>query len=176
MTKTFFSGVTTLEELKKEYRQLCMLHHPDLGGNTETMQQINREYEHVFNLLKDQHNQAAAEEAEREPNPAKRHTRPINETPEEYQEIILKLLKIGGIEIELCGSWLWIFGDTYAHKAELKAAGCKWASKKYMWYWRPESEACTGNRKSRTMKYIRQRYGSEKIQNGRKADKKEIAA
>lgn len=39
----FFKNVRTLEELKKEYRTLAMKHHPDRGGDLETMQAINSE-------------------------------------------------------------------------------------------------------------------------------------
>src|SRR3712207_5728063 len=34
----------SLAELKKLYHQLARQHHPDLGGDTEIMQQINAEY------------------------------------------------------------------------------------------------------------------------------------
>ena len=32
----YFTNVKTLDELKKEYRRLLMLHHPDRGGDTGT--------------------------------------------------------------------------------------------------------------------------------------------
>ena len=32
-------------EIKNEYRRLAKLHHPDLGGDTATMQEINLQYE-----------------------------------------------------------------------------------------------------------------------------------
>lgn len=34
----YFINVTTLDELKKQYRRLAMIHHPDVGGDVETMQ------------------------------------------------------------------------------------------------------------------------------------------
>ncbi|MCL2095574.1 MAG: hypothetical protein FWH10_01570 [Oscillospiraceae bacterium] len=33
----YFSNPRTLEELKKQYRELAMKHHSDKGGDTETM-------------------------------------------------------------------------------------------------------------------------------------------
>ena len=45
---------TTLEELKKQYTDLAKLHHPDRGGNNETMQEINLEYERALKMIKDQ--------------------------------------------------------------------------------------------------------------------------
>ena len=39
-----------------------------------------------------------------------------------------------GIEIEVCGSWVWVSGDTKPHKERLKALGFCWHSKKHCWY------------------------------------------
>lgn len=48
----YFNRCKTLEELKKEFRRLAMLHHPDRDGDTETMKGINAEYDVVFPVLK----------------------------------------------------------------------------------------------------------------------------
>ena len=37
----YFANCKTLDELKKEFRRLCMIHHPDRGGDTATMAAIN---------------------------------------------------------------------------------------------------------------------------------------
>ena len=55
----YFTNCTTLETLKKEYRRLCMLHHPDRGGDTATMAAINDEYDAVFPALKLAYNRTA---------------------------------------------------------------------------------------------------------------------
>ena len=39
----WFNNPRTLEELKKQYKKLAVAHHPDLGGNTADMQEINNE-------------------------------------------------------------------------------------------------------------------------------------
>ena len=77
-------------------------------------------------------------------------------------KIIIAIMDLEGIEVELVGSWIWISGDTKTHKATLKEIGCNWASKKLMWYWRPEEFKSYG-RKSTSMNDIRNKYGSEKI-------------
>lgn len=43
----YFASCRTLDELKKEYRRLAMLNHPDRGGDEETMKAINNEYDAV---------------------------------------------------------------------------------------------------------------------------------
>lgn len=57
----YFADVRTLEELKAAYRRLAMQHHPDVGGDTATMQAINAEFDALFPLLRMVHNQTAAE-------------------------------------------------------------------------------------------------------------------
>ena len=37
----FFDQLSTVAQIKTEYRRLCFLHHPDIGGDTATMQQVN---------------------------------------------------------------------------------------------------------------------------------------
>lgn len=148
----YFNNCKTIEELKKAYRKQAQANHPDNGGNAEVMKAINAEYEKMFNRLKAAHNQDASTG----------RTKKMNETAAEYMDIIQKIISFVGIEIEVCGSWVWVSGDTYRYKAELKAAGFRWASKKKMWYWRNEEDACKSNGKSKSMEYIRETYGSEK--------------
>ncbi len=45
---TCFQNITSLVGLKKQYRALAKQHHPDRGGSTEAMQEINREFEKLF--------------------------------------------------------------------------------------------------------------------------------
>lgn len=149
----YFKNINSIEELKKLYRKLCQLNHPDNGGNVEIMAKINNEYAELFNELKKSHNRKAeADESGK--------TRPINECPEEFINIISRLVSLKGLTVELCGSWIWISGETKTHKDILKSIGCKWASKKKMWYWRSEKDAIR-SKGAKSMEYIRSKYGSE---------------
>lgn len=56
----YFESCKTLDELKKEFRRLAMKHHPDVGGDTATMQTINAEFDRVFPLYKLRANQAGS--------------------------------------------------------------------------------------------------------------------
>ena len=53
--KTYFSNVQTLDELRKQYRDLLKKYHPDNGGSEEETKAINIEYERLFKILKDKH-------------------------------------------------------------------------------------------------------------------------
>ena len=145
----YFININTLDELKAAYRRLSMKHHPDRGGDTATMQEINAEHDELFERLKKQHN-ASADEFHQ-----------TTETPEEFREIIELLLKLDGLTVELCGSWLWIGGDTRQHKETLKAAGCRWSNNKKLWYWHHAEEGRKWRRGKATMSDIRTKYGSQ---------------
>jgi hypothetical protein len=47
----YFNRTDTLEALKSEYRRLALENHPDKGGKTETMQEINAEFDLMFRIL-----------------------------------------------------------------------------------------------------------------------------
>jgi curved DNA-binding protein CbpA len=45
MMVLYFQNCKDLIEAKKHYFELALLHHPDKGGDTETFQEIKRQYE-----------------------------------------------------------------------------------------------------------------------------------
>lgn len=49
----YFSNITSLAALKKQYRVLAIANHPDKGGDTRIMQEINAEFGTLFALWKD---------------------------------------------------------------------------------------------------------------------------
>ena len=148
-----FAHVNTLNELKHEYRQQALHHHPDCGGSDEAMKKINADYTARFEELKKAHNAAAAQDHSGK-------TKPTTEAPEEFITIISQLLKLDGITVELCGCWLWISGETKKHREALKSAGCQWAPKKGLWSWHHEEDTRHYYRGSQPMNKIRMKYGS----------------
>ena len=158
----FFDGVKTLNELKDRYRALAKKWHPDLGGDGETMKRINDEHDRLFEILKAKQNAAAdADET--------RKTRYTTETAEEFRDIIVELLKIADITVELCGSWVWVTGNTLAHKDELKKLGLRWSGNKKAWYWRhPERGGHWSG--GADMAWIRKKYGSVVVVKGSNPD------
>lgn len=149
----FFKNCKTLDELKKAYKAAAMKHHPDMGGDTATMQTINAEYEARFEVLKRSQNEQAAEDTTG-------RTRATTESAGDFIQIINALLKLDGLAIELCGRWLWIGGETKKHKTALSAAGCRWSGSKKLWYWRFQEDSGHWHKGTKTMAQIRSKYGS----------------
>ena len=48
----YFTNINTLDELKAAYRRLSLKHHPDCGGDEETMKAINAEHDELFEAQK----------------------------------------------------------------------------------------------------------------------------
>ena len=148
----WFSNPTSLEELKKQYHKLVMQHHPDRGGSEADMKSINNEYDRLFEKLKNTH-----ENAKGETYTAQTET---TETPDEFKEIIEKLITLDGIVIEICGSWLWITGNTYIHREILKKLQFRFSKSKLAWYYHNDGWSRRGKKKF-TLDEIRQLHGSE---------------
>lgn len=147
----YFATCTTLEALKHEYRRLCMIHHPDRGGDTATMAAINQEYDEAFQRL--QSGRAAQQTAE---------AHEAEEAPEAFRAVISRLVILAGINIEICGSWVWVTGNTYPNREALKAAGLRYSKGKAAWYWKPEGSRSKARRQY-SMTEIRQLHGSERV-------------
>lgn len=145
-------NIKTLEELKKTYHRLCLKLHPDVGGSDEEMKILNAEYETLFERVKNIHVNKDGETYEKE----------TDETPQEFQWLISELLKLDGIEIEIIGCFVWIFGNTKPHKERLKALKFKWHSKKKCWYKSPDNYHRWGGGEY-SMDNIRHMYTSVRI-------------
>lgn len=117
-----------------------------------SIKEINAEYERAFNRFKNVHESA-------EDN-SKTYTKESHETPQEFAKIINTLIKCEGLEIDLVGSWVWSFGNTYPYKELLKDLGFKFSGKHKKWYYHSPDETFT--RRSH-MKYeeIKDKYGCE---------------
>jgi len=140
-----FIGLTEFQEIKTKYKELVKLYHPDLNANNgEVMKEINSEYDFIVANL------------------ASLKSENVNTDIEDrFKDLILELLKLE-VDIEICGSWIWISGNTKEHKEKLKELKCFWAPIKKRWYFRPDSKK-TYSKGKFTMQEIRAKYGSSTI-------------
>ena len=149
--KKYFNKINTLEELRKQYKELLKIHHPDNGGNVADMQEINAAYDQLFKGLKDKHD-SKTESSTKESS---------------LREMLNKIIGFTGVTIEVCGSWIWVFNSYNYHK-ELKEMGFRFASKKKAWYWHSESFRKRSHN-TLSMEDIRSYYGSTEVEtDGRK--------
>lgn len=155
-TTYFTPRPTTLEELKALYRKLAMQHHPDRGGDVETMKQINNEHDRLFELVKNFHRNRDGEMYKKE----------TVETPEQFRNTVDALIRMNmtDVEIELCGSFLWVSGNTKPYKDKIKELGFKWSNNKLAWYMSPPGYRKASKRQF-SMSDIRDMFGSEHVKN-----------
>lgn len=153
--KKYFTNINTLEELKKEYFKLTKKYHPDLnkGIDIEIIQSINAEYDEVFKQVKDKFTNADGEQ----------YNKDNKEKAEEFKEIIKTLIKFKNIEIEILGCFIWLGGNTYDHKEEIKKLGFKWSRNKQKWYKSPQGYRRYGDKKY-SYKDIQVMYGVVKVE------------
>lgn len=169
MTKTnYFANCKTAEELKKEYRKIAAKLHPDNNpgkDTTKSFQEMQEEFSAMYEKLKNKHVNAAGEEYEKE----------TTETAGEFMDLINKLLSFPGVEVELCGSWIWVSGNTKEVKEELKNLGFKWSKNKAAWYYHREPYFKRSKR-TLSMDEIRDMYGSAHFKKGPAADPEKLPA
>lgn len=149
----YFDNCNTLEDVKQIYKKLARDLHPDCNHDRDTtadFQEMQRQYEEAWKRCGSTHKSASGET----------YTKDTNETAEAYAAIIEALLHMSGLMIELCGSWLWVTGNTKAHKDNLKDLGFKYSANKQAWYYH-EGEYHKRGKSKKSMQDIRNMYGSE---------------
>jgi hypothetical protein len=144
----WFNDCKTLEEVKAAYKKLAKQYHPDLGGDTATMQAINTEY--TF----------ACAKTIKGANLSDEQTENEMRFSEAYRKAIEQVIHLEGITVELVGMWLWATGQTYFFRKQLKSAGFFFAPKKQAWYFRTD-EYRVNKSSGKSLEQIRRKYGSE---------------
>lgn len=171
---TYFHQCTNQAEAKARYRDLVKQHHPDTGGDLRTMQDINAEYSKFMS-------ESAKTEARDRQRTAHDNNRKsaadfhdLEEVGEQIRMMIENALNLDGVEVELMGLWVWLTGNTKAHKETLKQWNeahpdmkWKWSPKKLAWYF---AGVPTFNRQNNTLDEIRDAYGSQKFTRPQRAE------
>lgn len=149
----YFRHVETLEELKKQFHELCFKLHPDKGGTDAEFSAMRAEYEGLFRRVCDVHKAANGSAYEKA----------TDETPEQFPALIESLLRLN-VVVEVCGSWVWVGGDTRVVKDQLKTLGGKWSADKKRWYFAPSSKGRRRRGSGWSMDKIRDTYGSKEYE------------
>jgi hypothetical protein len=155
----WLAAAQNLDELKTLYRRLARKHHPDLGGATSTMQEINAEYDLRTRLFQAGFRPAAASTPARpsaaarpkntpkkgktyQTNPnAKTEWGRLNLTKEEWEayRAVCQMRDSDpypwGLIVEIYEGKVRVRGKaTYYYRESLKARGFVWNSTKRYWY------------------------------------------
>ena len=127
----YFKDVNTLEELRRQYRDLLKKFHPDnANGSTEATQEINAEYDKLFKVLKNRHESKSADNKEGNAKTDFNNMKYDFSEDAKLREVLQQIITFEGINIEIVGCWIWVDGNTYDYKATLKEIGFKWAREK----------------------------------------------
>ncbi|MGB3464542.1 MAG: J domain-containing protein [Cyclobacteriaceae bacterium] len=134
-------GQITPKDAKQAYHNVCKKFHPDINpAGEEMMKLINQAYDVLQSFTGD-----------------------VSQRQTDYADALSQalncIISIPDLIVEICGSWVWVTGNTQTHKDILKGAGFKWAPKKKAWYFRPEDFKSRGRGKS-SLEDIRIKYGS----------------
>lgn len=151
----WFKEITSVEELRAEYKALALKHHPDVGGSVKAMQEINAEYDALFARLKTE----KKEDKET-------HNNNENEEDKAFRSVLNEIISYS-MTIEIIGSWIWCF-DCYSCKDKLKGLGFKFAPKKKAWCWH-YGDYKRYHKEEVSLDEIRAKYGSQKVNSQSKA-------
>lgn len=112
---------------------------------------MQAEFKKAFNLLKDKH---ATKDG-------KIYEKQTDETAKWFMDLISELNSLKGIAVEICGSWIWVSGDTKPVKDKLKELGFHFSGKKSAWYF--GSTGAKRTRNNYSMDDIRTMWGSKNV-------------
>ena len=144
----WFKGIENIEQLRKKYKELLKVYHPDNGGSLADMQEINVEYDTLYSVLSKE--EYADEQTSYD----------TDEEDKAFRAILEQIIHINA-EIEVIGSWVWVHGG-YAYKEMLKELGFHFAPKKKCWAWH-YGEWYRRSKREIGLDEIRQKYGSIRV-------------
>ena len=153
------SGKTyTAREIKIAFRKAQHKNHPDKNGDKILSQMINAAWE----LLKDKGDITYIQHADTIDMSAR------------LLKAIDAAIVLDGVIVEVCGSWVWVTGETFKHKDKLNEAGYLYSRSKKAWYFNGSlTKVIAKKRGSMSLDEIRNSHGSEVIKS---TDKTMIAA
>jgi len=138
----------SFDQIKRAYRVACSKFHPDKNpAGTEMMKMVNLAWAAIQDYVQGSILSEDGFEA--------------GEYGDELNAALNAIIGLG-LDIEICGSWIWVSGDTRPHRETLKGAGFKWAPKKMMWNFRPAGWK-SRSKGSYSMDDIREKHGSVSV-------------
>ena len=143
--------IKSREDIRKQYLKLAKTWHPDCGGNNEAMKQINAEFDFLDNNFSKYINFETDFKEKSFIN------------IERFKNALNPIIALQGLNIEICGSWIWCTGMTYPYADTFRKAGYFWSKPKKAWYYNGQAVKmrCKGHY---TLGQIRDMHGSYKVE------------
>jgi hypothetical protein len=138
-----FFGCYSVGEIQLRYDELSKV----FVDHDEILKVLRSEYSTLMNVISEP---TVAFEAKEQVS--------ISEKIKELQDNI----RLEGLQIEICGTWLWVTGKTFQVKESLKELGFRYSSDKLSWYYR-QSDYRSGNQKPVPLEMIREKYGTNVV-------------
>jgi hypothetical protein len=140
----YFTKCNTIDEAKNEFRKLCLILHPDKGGDASEFIKMYNEFK-AF-------------------RPSQRKENETEFNVDAFYDLVQKFENFEGLIINFVGSFIWLEGETMKHKdalKQIKLDGFKplfWAKLKKAWFYSPlEYKKKSG--KLVDLSEIKSRYG-----------------
>ena len=157
----YFKNCKTVAEVKKYYRKLAMLCHPDReGGDLTAMQEVNRQYQLALQNL---HGQRAYSSDGREFT--YQYDQHLEQLLMAKLEELLRL-SMGNVEIHIIGTWIWVTGDTKPFKEALKKLQLAYHWQRQCWYFHDGNSSY--RRSNDSLDELAEKYGARSFKQQRK--------
>jgi hypothetical protein len=132
----YFEGLSKPSDIKAKYRKLALENHPDMGGETRIMQEINAAYLIALQAIDGTTTVVRDTETGKDVEYVYNYRQ---DTEQAVIDIIDQLLKLKMVDVDvyIVGVWVWVSGNTKPYKEELKGLKLRWHSKRLKWYFKP---------------------------------------
>ena len=149
-------NIESRQDIRKQYLKLAKNYHPDVNKTPEAeaiMKQVNAEFEFLEAHWTQYVNKNKFEQTKQE--------KFIN--LDKFRQALNPIIALQGLNIEICGSWIWCTGMTYPYADIFRKAGYFWSKPKKAWYYNGQAVKmhCKGHY---TLGQIRDIHGSFKVE------------
>lgn len=148
----WFGSVDSLETLKGEY-----LNYLRKWKNTDTMKEINQQYEDLLISLGVEFNEKI--EVENKELPVEKQKKKFDPSTDRFAEMLNKIIDFN-MDIEIIGQWIWCFNSRDYHE-QLKELGFWFSASKKAWVFSGSKKRMIHSHNK--MNDIRRKWGSEQI-------------
>jgi hypothetical protein len=142
----------TLDDLLTAFRTFAKTYHPDVNPDGQEMMKLG-------NLARE-----ILEKSIGTWKVEERQDQDDKSIPLDLADMLAKIRGFQGVEREIRGIYLWVYGNTYPYRKFFKEFGFKWASVKKEWFYGANGTTPT-TRKELTAEQQRAKFGSQKINN-----------